>query len=476
MSFNHGKTSKAGDKPPADKAERTTSGRPTSLKEISHLGWREWDGHMVDLKGYFRDHFQDMSSICPDPMKATGPAPAYIVYRARSIPVGAFQDIDLATTEGMAEKELRMAAYKDSITLANRKMDKQDQEKGTAYEIIRSMCSASLNIILTSDKEFTEMTSNDPLQLLNILKRLITSKVDGHVEHDRSDALEEWYTLRMRDGEDVAMYSKRAAKAIERMVATKVEKTRIPTDVQQAFGYIKGLNSKVAVYEEYKNYLSNAMVTMKLDKYPVTMAEAIQGVARFHRGATYEATTAPTVHTTFVAEEEPRKPEGAPRRFAGNCNYCGRSGHKEKDCRSKAARQEHVAKMAQGSIAETAYHSTFGSMYGDGDVSQGRQGHHGCITVQVSNGGRRTSATEAIFDTGATGTIIAWRGVLSDIRDTQPMVFKGLSGDLEVTQKGMLKGIGRVYYDSRAIMSIISASECTRQGHEWEFQRDIVRG
>ena len=137
----------------------------------------------------------------------------------------------------------------------------------------------------------TDMTSNDPLQLLDILKRLITSKVDGHVEHDRSDALEEWYTLRMRDGEDVATYSKRAAKATERMVATQVERTRIPTDVQQAFGYIKGLNSKVAVYEEYKNYLSNAMVTMKLDKYPVTMAEAIQGVARFHRGTTYEATT-----------------------------------------------------------------------------------------------------------------------------------------------------------------------------------------
>ena len=131
---------------------------------------------MVDLKGYFRDHFQDMSSICPDPMKATGPAPAYIVYKARSIPVGAFKDLDLTTPEGMAWKELRMAAYKDSINLANRRMDRQDQEKGTAYEIIRSMCSASLNIILTSDKEFTDMTSNDPLQLLNILKRLIKGR------------------------------------------------------------------------------------------------------------------------------------------------------------------------------------------------------------------------------------------------------------------------------------------------------------
>ena len=77
---------------------------------------------MVDLKGYFRDHLQDMSSICPDPMKATGPVPAYIVYKARSIPVGAFKDLDLTTPEGMAEKELRMAAYKDSINLASRRM------------------------------------------------------------------------------------------------------------------------------------------------------------------------------------------------------------------------------------------------------------------------------------------------------------------------------------------------------------------
>jgi hypothetical protein len=146
---------------------------------------------MVYLKGYFRDHFQDMSSICPDPMKVTGPAPAYIVYKAPSIPAGAIKDIDLKTPEGMAEKDLRMASYKDSITLANRKTDKQALEKETAYEIIRSMCSTSLNMILTSDEEFSEMTTNDPLQLVNILKRLITSKAERHVEYDRSDALEE---------------------------------------------------------------------------------------------------------------------------------------------------------------------------------------------------------------------------------------------------------------------------------------------
>jgi hypothetical protein len=196
----------------------------------------------------------------------------------------------------------------------------------------------------------------------------------------------------MRDGEDIAMYIKRAAKAIERMVATKVEKNRIPTDVQQAFGYIKGLNSKVAAYGEYKNYLSNAMETMKLDKYPTTMAKAIQGVARFHRGTKNDVTNAPTIHTTFVAKAEQRtnnraplrQSEGVPRRFAGNWNYCGRLGHKEHYCRSKAAREEHVAKMAQGSMAEAPYHTTFGSMYGDDEETrQGRHDHHGCIPATI---------------------------------------------------------------------------------------------
>ena len=123
------------------------------------------------------------------------------------------------------------------------------------------------------------MTTNDPFVLLNILKRLITTKCDGHVEHDRSDALEEWYTLRMRDGEDITAYSKRASKALERMAATGVEITRIPTNIQQGSGYIKGLNNRTGNYVEYKNYLSNALETMKVDKYPETMAEAIQGAA-----------------------------------------------------------------------------------------------------------------------------------------------------------------------------------------------------
>ena len=61
----------------------------------------------------------------------------------------------------------------------------------------------------------------------------------------------------------------------------------------------------------------------------------------------------------------------------------------------------------------------------------------------ILNSKKRSSiqpkTTEAIFDTGATGTIITLRSI--------------------------------VHYDSRAGLSIVSASDCHAQGHQWEFRQ-----
>ena len=51
-------------------------------------------------------------------------------------------------------------------------------------------------------------------------------------------------------------------------------------------------------------------------------------------------------------------------------------------------------------------------------------------------------------------------------------IFKGLVGDFEVRQMGMLSGIGRVYYNPHAGMSIISASECVMNGLSWTYKDD----
>jgi hypothetical protein len=81
------------------------------------------------------------------------------------------------------------------------------------------------------------------------------------------------------------------------------------------------------------------------------------------------------------------------------------------------------------------------------------------------------STSEAIFDTGATGTIITCADVLSNIVTCTPTVFNGLHGSLTVTKTANLRDIGIVHFDPRAGLSIISASDCLLQGHNWEFRQ-----
>ena len=66
-------------------ADRSATGRPSGLREISYTEWREWDNHMVELKGYLRDRYPDMNTICPDPMKPDDLKPGYMVHKTRPL-------------------------------------------------------------------------------------------------------------------------------------------------------------------------------------------------------------------------------------------------------------------------------------------------------------------------------------------------------------------------------------------------------
>ena len=46
-----------------------------------------------------------------------------------------------------------------------------------------------------------------------------------------------------------------------------------------------------------------------------------------------------------------------------------------------------------------------------------------------------------------------------------------MHGSLTVTKAGNLRDIGIVHFDPRAKLSIISASDCLLQGHNWEFRQ-----
>ena len=189
---------------------------------------------MVELKGYLRDHYPDMNTICPDPMKPDDVKPGYMVYKTRPLDKEALARCG-TNPEGLEERKCLYAVHKDTLSLTNKKLDEQESGKEPVYYVIRSMCSIALNSILGADDEFIAMRENDPLVLLSILKIIVTTKCDGHVEHDTTDVLTEWYNLKMGDNEDISVYSRRALKPIDRMRATGIRYEQIPDQEQQAF-------------------------------------------------------------------------------------------------------------------------------------------------------------------------------------------------------------------------------------------------
>ena len=157
-------------------------------------------------------------------------------------------------------------------------------DRESAYRLIRTVCSPLLNAILTIKAEFIAVELDDPRELLEVIKSIITSRCDGNQEFERSQALRDEYTLTMSTGEDIVLYGRRAVKLFDRIAATGVPEAQIPNAVQQATKLIKGLSSTSQVYHDYKNYLDNSLECNKIDIYPKTLMEAINRATRFHRG------------------------------------------------------------------------------------------------------------------------------------------------------------------------------------------------
>ena len=114
--------------------------------------------------------------------------------------------------DGAEERKIILAVHKETLNAINKRRIKHNADKETVFHVIRSMCSIPLNTILGADVEYMRLSSEDPLELLRILRKLVTTKCNGHVEHDRTDAMTEWYTIKMLDNEDIASYNRRVAK------------------------------------------------------------------------------------------------------------------------------------------------------------------------------------------------------------------------------------------------------------------------
>ena len=496
------------------KANTKTQGlrvRPEELPEITHNCWREWDDILMVLKEYFRRHFQDLESICPDPMILTT-TPSYVTYNIPTLNAASIAGLNDESDPMGIQRQTVILIFRAQLSSITQKRDKQELEKASAYRVIRSMCSPQLNAILVVLPAFLAVRTDDPLALLTVLKTVVTSRTDGFdVEIDRDQALREWYTLTMSSGEDIIAYGRRAVKTYERIGTSGVPETHFPTPKQQARRFIEGLSSSIPTYNDYKNYLSNSLAVADKDCYPLTLVAAINCVTKFHRGAKISTSPPPTNnhHTSLSAAETPSSKEKAPPKKEKRrqkpkdktpsnvtttdkpskdkakitCYNCGKSGHYASECRGKKRDNVQPTPLTHSISAavedEESFYTTFGQLFDKEDEISNR-----CMasvsTVDSNHAVKNTSittvsvnqsdSTEAIFDTGATGTIITNANLLCNIQSCTPTTFKGIHGSMRVTKAGQLSDIGVVHYDPRAGLSVISASDILRQGHSWEFK------
>ena len=108
------KTPEKGTAIPKSATKTATQGlriRPVELPEITHNCWRDWDEILMVLKEYFRRHFQDLESICPDPMMLAT-VPKYVSY---SLPV-----LDAVSIAGLNDLTDPMGLQRQTVLLVIR--------------------------------------------------------------------------------------------------------------------------------------------------------------------------------------------------------------------------------------------------------------------------------------------------------------------------------------------------------------------
>jgi Zinc knuckle len=173
----------------------------------------------------------------------------------------------------------------------------------------------------------------------------------------------------MNHGEKIVDYGRRAVKTSDQLAITGIPEKEHPKPKQQSMRFIDGLDSSMPVYHGYELYLINAKQQTGTDIYPDTLVEAIKRSTLFE--ASWTTTTEPSRLTSLPLnafgaqgahdDKHPKggktpakgkgekgkypsakdKKEGTDKigvesKFEGVCFNCGKYGHREAECRSKA--------------------------------------------------------------------------------------------------------------------------------------------
>ena len=407
---------------------------------------------------------------------------------------------------------------------------KRMDDRRSGYSLLRSLTTEAVNEQLANTEAFIACEEDDPLELWRIIKSEIMTRSEGHTAHDKDSAWHGWHTLSMHQGESALQYGKRAVALYDRLTHAGIEVAQLPSEPEKAMKYVNGLLTSVPAYAEYLTILRNSVRVFNQSVYPLTLTLAIKQVS-LYRIATptkqpHSQSTVTTTQTALAAQGPEKFPKGKKKPFNKKegkdsktdpkdeapfpyeCFNCGKVGHRAAQCPDKKKESKggkgqktvRFSKEAPPPVPEAendiGYWTSFSAsaiseinppvlyqpMTTAKDTSKYQtfpqrtkpSGYRKNTVYTVRSKKRkdnRLGRFEAIFDTGATGTIAAEEGIVQEITPCEPTNYNGLNGSLLVNRSASMGSLGRVHFDPRAGITVISASQCLRQGHSWEYVR-----
>ena len=353
-----------------------------------------------------------------------------------------------------------------------------------------------------------------PLQLWRNLVFLITAKPTGSRRLDCDNAAQNFATLRQRGNESVQGFAQRLRAATDTYVLLGMD---APTDEIQATRFVQGLDSSryATMQTHFMNELNNGR-----DIYPTDLTSAVSKANRWlipsSRGPQDVAQHAAfSVLKTKTAEKKVRKttdqkPSAATKGGTTEksdklikCAYCGKPGHNILVCFKLIADQ--AAAKSDGSPGKKIAAATTHRAVDDIDEETGFMCYPSVMrnillqnkldinllknsstttskttfatystNLRAYAGGRHSTLlpTDVILDTGANCSIVHNRHLLTNLTSCHPVTFDGLSGSINITQKGSLGSICEAYYHKDIIANILSVSAIRSQGHTLEYENE----
>ena len=353
-----------------------------------------------------------------------------------------------------------------------------------------------------------------PLQLWRNLVFLITAKPTGSKRLDCDNAAHNFATLRQRGNESVQGFAQRLRAAIDTYILLGMD---APSDEIQATRFVQGLDSSrySTMQTHFMNELNNGR-----DIYPTDLASAVSKANRWlipsSRGPQDVAQHAAFSALKTKAEERKVKktPNQKPLAVTKGgtaekldklikCAYCGKPGHNILVCFKLIADQ--AAAKSDGLQGKKIAAATTQRAVDDADEETGFMCYPSItrniilpykletnlpknLSITTSNttfstystnlrayaGGRHSTLlpTDVILDTGANCSIVHNRNLLTNLTSCNPVIFDGLSGSINITQKGSLGSICEAYYHKDIIANILSVSALKNEGHKLAYENE----